>query len=247
MSCARGVVAGSVASSWPRPAFRRSSSSIDERPRVQRFQHALRGRPCTATSAARSLPISAASSSKWITRALGAKVESLPVARSSKRAPQTIRRSLARAPPRWTARLAVHAQHAEVLRVVGGQGAQTLQRRHRRNARAIREAPQRLHRIGDHRRPRPHTAAAPWRLGGWRARPSASDGSDRSRDTAARAARRIGAGGNVDGGLRHVLGQVDQHGAGATFARDALKASETTSPGCRRRRAPARCASPPAG
>ena len=43
--------------------------------------------PTTGTSAWRSFPISAASTSRWTTVAPGAKAESLPVTRSSKRAP----------------------------------------------------------------------------------------------------------------------------------------------------------------
>ncbi|MNX64754.1 hypothetical protein D3C86_957860 [compost metagenome] len=57
--------------------------------------------PATATWVSRSLPSSEASMSKWTTRAWGANSASLPVARSSKRAPRTISRS-----DDWTASLA---------------------------------------------------------------------------------------------------------------------------------------------
>ncbi len=71
--------------------------------------------PVTATCASRSLPISAASMSKWTTRAWGANFASLPVARSSKRAPSTISRSHCLHGLVGGAR-AVHAQHAEIAR-----------------------------------------------------------------------------------------------------------------------------------
>jgi hypothetical protein len=54
--------------------------------------------PTIGTSAARFLPISAGSMSAWTIWALGAKVSSLPVTRSSKRAPRaTIRSASCRA------------------------------------------------------------------------------------------------------------------------------------------------------
>ena len=49
--------------------------------------------PINATSACRFLPISAGSISAWITLAFGAKDESFPVTRSSKRAPSVINKS----------------------------------------------------------------------------------------------------------------------------------------------------------
>ena len=49
--------------------------------------------PTTGMSAWRSLPISAASMSRWITRAPGANADSLPVTRSSKREPHATSRS----------------------------------------------------------------------------------------------------------------------------------------------------------
>ena len=52
-----------------------------------------RASPTIGTSAARFLPISAGSMSAWTTLARGAKVDSLPVTRSSKRAPRQISRS----------------------------------------------------------------------------------------------------------------------------------------------------------
>ena len=45
------------------------------------------------TSGLRTLPISALSMSTWITLALGAKAETLPVTRSSKRLPRAMSRS----------------------------------------------------------------------------------------------------------------------------------------------------------
>ncbi len=50
--------------------------------------------PGTAMSALRSLEISYASASMWMTRANGANSFNLPVARSSKRAPTTTNKSL---------------------------------------------------------------------------------------------------------------------------------------------------------
>ncbi len=53
-----------------------------------------RASPTIGTSACRFLPISAGSMSAWMTLACGAKESSLPVTRSSKRAPRLMIRSL---------------------------------------------------------------------------------------------------------------------------------------------------------
>ena len=53
----------------------------------------MRSGPTTGMSARLILPTSAASTSKWITRAPGANADSLPVTRSSKRVPTAMIRS----------------------------------------------------------------------------------------------------------------------------------------------------------
>ena len=83
--------------------------------------------PTIGTSAARFLPISAGSMSAWITFASGANESSLPVTRSSNRAPRQMSRSdsLQRAD---RGDRAVHAGHAEVQLVRVGQRAAGHQR-----------------------------------------------------------------------------------------------------------------------
>ena len=89
--------------------------------------------PTIGTSATRFLPISAGSMSAWITLAPGANESRLPVTRSSKRAPRLMIRSLfCRARDRGHG--AVHAGHAEVLRVAVGEGAARHQRGDDRDA-----------------------------------------------------------------------------------------------------------------
>ena len=81
----------------------------------------------------RFLPISAGSMSAWMTSAPGANESRLPVTRSSKRAPSEMIRSLRCSAGDGRDR-AVHAGHAEVLRVAVGQGAARHQRGHHRDA-----------------------------------------------------------------------------------------------------------------
>ncbi len=86
-----------------------------------------RASPTIGTSACRFLPISAGSMSAWITLAPGANESRLPVTRSSKRAPRLMIRSLfCRRRDRRDG--AVHAGHAEVLRVAVGERAARHQR-----------------------------------------------------------------------------------------------------------------------
>ena len=82
-----------------------------------------RASPTIGTSAARFLPISAGSMSAWTILAYGAKLSSLPVTRSSKRAAEgddqvgLLQRGDG-------GDRAVHARHAHVQRVAVGEGAE---------------------------------------------------------------------------------------------------------------------------
>ena len=112
---------------------------------------------------------------------------------------------------------AVHAQHAQQLRMVRGQRAQAAQREHGGHAAGFDEAAERVHRVGQG----DAAAAVHHRALG------RGDGFDGAGDVIprrrrGRRRRRGDTGNQVRGiGQLHVLGQVDQHGAGAAFAGDA--------------------------
>ena len=172
---------------------------------VSRSRIAVRS-PAMPTSGRFNLPISAGSPSIWMIRARGAKVSTLPVARSSKRAPTQISRSHSSIAV-LAARRAVHAEHAEEARRVGRQAAQALQGRDRGDAGARREGAQRPLGAGDgdaaaeieDRRPR----RLDQRVG---ARDRGGVGLGQIEDRQATRPRP----GAVDR-PGHVLGQVDQH------------------------------------
>ena len=97
--------------------------------------------PTMGTSGARFLPISAGSISTWITLACGAKAASRPVTRSSKRTPSAISRS-ASLMRHIGGVAAVHAGHADEVRMLGGQRAEPHQGIHRRRVEHLDELAQ---------------------------------------------------------------------------------------------------------
>ena len=97
--------------------------------------------PTIGTSAVRFLEISAGSMSAWTIVASGAKLDSLPVTRSSNRAPRRDDQvGLLQRGDRGDR--AVHAGHAQVLRVAVGERAAGHQRGHDRDAGELGEGAQ---------------------------------------------------------------------------------------------------------
>ncbi|CAB4583564.1 unannotated protein [freshwater metagenome] len=96
--------------------------------------------PTMGTSASRILPISAGSMSTWMTLAFGANSLTLPVTRSSKRAPRTMRRSLSCSPrtagtepcmpgiPRFCGCLSDNTPRAVSVVIAGAPTASTISR-----------------------------------------------------------------------------------------------------------------------
>ena len=163
-----------------------------------------------------SFEISAGSTSRWTTFASGAKVESLPVTRSSKRAPSAMSEVGVLDGVVREAR-AVHAEHAEALRVRLREGALAVERRHHRRAQELAEREDLLVRVG-----RPHAAA--------QVDDRARGGADEQRgvlEPRLLADRRVVAG-DVHGlrvlelelGVEDVLRDVHQHRPGAAGPRD---------------------------
>ena len=181
--------------------------------RAPRSRSAITSRasPTIGTSACRFLPISAGSMSAWMTLACGANESRLPVTRSSKRAPRLMIRSL-----RWSAgdrrHGAVHAGHAEVLRVAVGERAAGHQRGDDRHPGHLGEHPQLLggagadHAAADVQHRAPRLEDQPGGLAdllGVRAGHRAVAGQHQLGRPAERGLR-----------LHRVLGHVDQHRAG---------------------------------
>ena len=173
--------------------------------------------PTIGTSAARFLLISAGSMSAWITLAPGAKVESWPVTRSSKRAPSAMMRS-ERCRPVTAATVPCMPGMPRLSVVAVGHRAARHERRDDRDAGQVDEAAQLLARAG------PHDAAADVEHRSLRLGHEAARLADL---LAVRPGHRAVAG-QVDlrrpaegrHRLQGVLADVDEHGAGPAGARD---------------------------
>ena len=162
------------------------------------------------------LPISAASMSMWAIVACGQNSATLPVARSSKRAP-IASEQVGLLEQEIGALGGVHAEHAHEKRIIRRHGAEGHERAHHRRGQAVGE---RLREVrGAGRRSRRRRGRAP--------------GAGRRRgDGASASIERVGAGRNgrraaglgpvahLDRGVLDVLGHVDGHGSGPAGLRE---------------------------